>query len=453
MGDSVPSDRRPLTESTTEFEFMRVPKTEFPPCGWNSFDCYGLFINETQALANLEVFVEKLKPSGFEYFCLDGGWYSDYAFLSDPAAPINKRKAVNHIDEWGRFVPSPSRFPRGMGFLADACHDRGVKFGLHIQRGIGRVAVERNTPVMGTNVRASDIADLSSTCPWLPFMAGVDMARPGAQAYYDSWIGLLAEWGVDFIKADDIVAYPDEIEAVAAAIDKVERPILLSLSPGKDPFRPDWPVFERCANMLRITTDIWDRNGDLTLAFSNWEKWEDYGGPSCWLDLDMIPFGALQVYAQQASENAELSGFGTARQSLLSPAQKRTFIAQRALASSALFFGGELTMTPDEDFALVTHPGLLECNRSGRPAKRIYSRRHVDVRRKEAANRGHGYLGIFNTHIVPADVALPLDALGFATGHPVEFVDVWTGKPVPPVQGRLLLNIEPLDVAVLKFQA
>lgn len=430
--------------------FMRVEKTKHPPCGWNSFDSYGLFIDETRALANLEAFVEKLQPSGFEYFCIDGGWYSDYAFLSDSTARIDKREAVNHMDEWGRFVPSPSRFPRGMKFLAEACHARGVKFGLHIQRGIGRAAVAANTPVLGTNVRAADIADLSSFCSWLPFMAGIDMARPGAQAYYDSWIGLLAEWGVDFIKADDIVAYPEEIEAVAAAIDKVDRPILLSLSPGRDPFQPDWPVYERCANMLRITHDIWDRPKDLLTAFSRWEKWEDFGGPSCWLDLDMIPFGALQVYAREAAADADLSGFGTARQCSLTPAQKRTFMVQRALASSPLFFGGELTQTPEEDFALVTHPGLLECNRAGQTARRIYGRRHVDIRRKEAPG-GHGWLGVFNTHSSPAKVALPLDALGFSGGAPQQLTDVWSGRPLSPANGCLTWNLDSMDVALVKF--
>ena len=106
-------------------------------------------------------------------------------------------------------------------------------------RGIPRLAVKRDLPVFGTRFRASAIADTGSTCPWNPDMYGVDMSRPGAQAYYDSVFRLFAEWGVDFVKMDDMSrpydAHAPEIEAAHKAILASGRPMILSLSPGETP--------------------------------------------------------------------------------------------------------------------------------------------------------------------------------------------------------------------------
>ncbi|GAA3263777.1 hypothetical protein GCM10020258_29520 [Sphingomonas yabuuchiae] len=64
--------------------------------------------------------------------------------------------------------------------------------------------MKKNLPILGTRYRAADIADTSSICTWNPDMYGVDMTRPGAQAYYDSVFALYASWGVDFVKMDDM---------------------------------------------------------------------------------------------------------------------------------------------------------------------------------------------------------------------------------------------------------
>ena len=147
-------------------------------------------------------------------------------------------------DEYGRLLPAPNRFPSsagGKGFapLAADVHRLGLKFGVHLMRGIPRHAVKLNTPVFGTNYRAQDIADPKSTCPWNPDMYGVDMRKPGAQAYYDSVFRLFASWGADFVKMDDMSrpydSHEPEIEAAHKAILASGRPMILSLSPGETP--------------------------------------------------------------------------------------------------------------------------------------------------------------------------------------------------------------------------
>jgi alpha-galactosidase len=134
------------------------------------------------------------------------------------------------MDEYGRLTPATNRFPSaagGKGFrpLADYIHAKGLKFGIHIMRGIPRRAVAANLPVFGSKARAAAIADTKSLCPWNTDMYGVDMSKPGAQDYYDSILQLYAQWGVDYIKADDIASpfHGDEIAALHRAIVKLKR--------------------------------------------------------------------------------------------------------------------------------------------------------------------------------------------------------------------------------------
>ena len=208
--------------------------------GWNSWDTFGTTLTEAEAKRQADAMAKHLKPSGYDIFTVDIQWYEPESkgHGYQPGARLE-------MDAYSRLVPAVKKFPAaasGKGFkpLADYVHSKGLRFGIHIMRGIPRQAVQQNTRIFGTNVRARDIADTSSICPWNPDMYGVDMSKPGAQAYYDSIINLYASWGVDFVKCDDISRpynnfQKAEVEALRKAIDKSGRPIVLSLSPGATP--------------------------------------------------------------------------------------------------------------------------------------------------------------------------------------------------------------------------
>jgi hypothetical protein len=147
---------------------------------------------------------EKLRPSGWHYFTVDIQWYEPRS-----QGHVYKEGAPLAMDEFSRLVPATTKFPSavdGAGFkhLADYVHRKGLKFGIHIMRGIPRQAVKANMPIKGTTARAADIAKTSSTCAWNPDMYGVDISKPGAQEYYDSLFSMYASWGVDLVKVDDI---------------------------------------------------------------------------------------------------------------------------------------------------------------------------------------------------------------------------------------------------------
>jgi hypothetical protein len=162
-----------------------------PPMGWNSWDAYGLNIDEPQFRANAQV-LAGLKNNhgwsyGWSYAVIDEGWYLEN--------PLTKAAEFKYSwDAYGRLIPDPKRFPstaNGAGFkpLADWVHGRGLKFGVHILRGIPRGTLRDNLSVAKSSFHAADVADASDTCPWDAGNYGVRNTRAG-QAYYDSVIGL-----------------------------------------------------------------------------------------------------------------------------------------------------------------------------------------------------------------------------------------------------------------------
>jgi len=273
----------------------RIPEfAPKPPLGFNSFDSYLTYLSEDKARALIDVMAEKYRPSGYEYFVMDAGWARDVELY--PGSMYPKKVLGVAMDEFGLVEPCKMYFPGGIKAVADHCHQKGLKFGVWIIRGIPREAVERNLPIKGTRYFARDIADTNSICSWNKENYGIDMTKPGAQEYYNALINKLAGWGVDFIKLDDVVPNPREIVAVAKAIEAGGRQITYSLSPGDVHHDTHLAYYQR-ANMLRITGDIWDNPLSIEKGFSAWEKFQGTERPGFWPDLDMIPFGRLTVVA------------------------------------------------------------------------------------------------------------------------------------------------------------
>ena len=132
------------------------------PMGWNSWDCWGAAVTEEIVRANAEYMASHLREFGWEYIVVDIQWYEPGA-ASHAYHPFADLK----MDEYSRLLPAVNRFPSaadGKGFapLAEYVHGLGLKFGIHIMRGIPRQAVSGNTAILGSDKRARDIADPSS---------------------------------------------------------------------------------------------------------------------------------------------------------------------------------------------------------------------------------------------------------------------------------------------------
>ena len=270
--------------------------------GWNSWDGYGTTVKEAEVKANAQWLAEHLKPFGWQYVVVDMEWY-----VSNPVPEGNSKISIYSLDKYGRYTPAVNRFPSAAndaGFkpLADYIHSLGLKFGIHILRGIPKQVVEKNLPIEGSSFHAADAADTSDTCPWNFDNYGIDGSKPGAQAYYDSIAKLYASWDVDLIKVDCISSRPykaDEIRMLSTALTKTGRAIALSLSPGPAPLEKVEEM-RKYAQMWRISNDIWDLwhstvdyPQGLGDQFANVAKWAGKAQPGHWPDADMLPLGYL----------------------------------------------------------------------------------------------------------------------------------------------------------------
>ena len=408
-----------------------------PPMGWNSYTGYSIAVTEEELLKNIDFLAEHLREYGYDTVTVDNGW-----FLSGKGKGITIK-----LDEYGRPEAHPHFFPRGLKYVADYAHKRGIKFGIWLLRGINRRAVEENLPVEGTTYRMQDIVDKKSYCgwavkPWWNF--GVDMSKPGAQEYYDGLIQKYADLGIDFIKFDDMVPSPEEVEAVAKAIEKCDRPITLSLSPG-DHINVEHSDAYKRADMVRITSDIWDNRGSLETTFRRWEAMQDYTGPEVgsFLDMDMICFGRLYLVNDQGGWDCKFT-----------EDQKRTFMAQRALAASPLMLGGVLYRMDDFSLGLFKHPGILACNRNAVIGKLVHRDGKLDVWRTPHRRRADcGWIGVFNRDAQqPMTVEVNNEQLGLVAGTEYALKDLWADADLPvaathsftiPADGVAFLWYEP----------
>jgi alpha-galactosidase len=432
-----------------------IRKTTAPFQGWNSYDCYGSHINYKLTNENLDAFIQKLKPSGYEYFVLDAGWFRHYDLKPGEIWPSKGDKSHLNFDECGRLIPSEVLFPNGFKEIIEKAHKNGIKFGLHLMRGIPREVVKRNLPIKGTKYFARDIADVNDTCVWSRQNYGIDMDKPGAKEYYNSVVELLSGWGVDFIKYDDIVHKPKEINAVADAIEKSGRVIRLSISPGDD-INPEYYATYQRADMIRISRDIWDLREDIQISFDQWDHMLPYADKGFWLDMDMIPFGHIRVN-YPATKNNLTAGRGYDRMDYFSDAQKKSFITQRAMAASPLFMGGALTTSPKSVFELITEPNMLQCDQNGVTGKLVtrvqnYSSK-IDIwKTPHKTNPDEGWIGVFNRNPYLDIIKFDKKELGLNPEMNYSLYDIW-GKKIMDDTASFIFEIPDDDVVFIHYKS
>ncbi len=421
-----------------------------PPMGWNSWDCWATTVNEGQLLANAEYMEKNLKQFGWEYIVCDIQW-------SEPAPHPTAEDVYRHfprliLDEYGRQMPAETRFPSaagGKGFapIAQTIHEMGLKFGIHIMRGIPRQAVHEHLPVKGTTVTADQVALPNSISCWNGDMYGLNPAVPEAQAYYDSIFELYALWGVDYVKVDDICntnMYPNhpysaekEIEMIRHAIEKSGRSMVLSLSPGPAVIEKAWHL-EKYANMWRITDDFWDDWKLLKGMFERCEVWQKHVSPGCWPDCDMLPMGRIGV------------GFGNERQSKFTFAEQRTMMTLWSIFRSPLMMGGNLPDCDEQTLSLLTNGEVLHLLQHAHGACQIDRTDTAAVWMSEDDEDGSLYVALFNLSDELQTVACPLEELGVSTIK-AEVRDLWQKKNLGIVETELSAELPAHDAALLKL--
>lgn len=395
-------------------------KTQTAPMGWNSWDCYGAAVTEDIVRQNAAFMAEHLKQYGWEYITVDIQW-------SEPTAENHEYHPFTELcmDEYSRLIPAVNRFPSsadGKGFapLAEYVHSLGLKFGIHIMRGIPRQAVHQNTPILGSTQTARQIAKTDSICHWNTDMYGVDPEAEGARAYYDSLFSLYASWGVDFIKCDDIARELPHEEAelilLSRSLQDCGRDMILSLSPGPALLEKA-ELYKQTSNMWRITDDFWDSWPQLYEMFDRAREWCIHAGNGCWPDADMLPIGPIK------------QDYDPALRTEFTQDEQITMMSLWSIFRSPLIIGGEMTGFDDFTMGLITNEDILKMHRNARHSHPVWQR---DIDGTEhilwtaVSSEGGQYAVIFNTGEQDSSVRIPLQDLEIY--HPIHSTELWSGQ-------------------------
>ena len=418
--------------------------SQIPPKGWNSWDCFGASVTEEEVRQNAEFMAKHLKDYGWEYVIADIQWYEPSADSS-----VYHNFVPLCMDEYSRLIPAENRFPSskgGKGFkpLADYIHGLGLKFGIHMMRGIPRQAAHQNTVIKGTSLRARDIS-CNNICPWNSDMYGVNMELAEGQCYYDSLFELYASWDVDFVKVDDTAnsvlygCHKSEIAAIRKAIDKTNRPIVLSLSPG--PASVEHGAFlQKNANMWRLTDDFWDCWSQLLDMFGRLEKWAPYVRKGNWIDADMLPLGHIGIRSSDG-------GAGN-RNTRFTKEEQRTLMTLWTIARSPLFFGGDLRDCDPFTLSLLTNKEVMAMHRDISCSRQVYRDRQMII--WEGISDRAVYYAFFN--ITDTKLRISLDGLKdiCGVGEPMNYgnaVDLWAG-----VVSLQEMDLKSHDALLLKYE-
>lgn len=420
-----------------------------PPMGWNSWDCYGASVREDEVRKNADFMAKHLLPYGWDIITVDIQW-------SEPQAAGTEYRNLAQLcmDEYGRLIPAENRFPSaagGQGFkpLADYVHSLGLRFGIHIMRGIPRQAVYADLPIKGSSFTCRDAARGDSVCLWNMDMYGVEHETGAGQAYLDSIVELYASWGVDFIKCDDMTLldarrgglyHSHEAEMYRKAIDKTGRAIVFSSSPGTWNTDAHDCLVENL-NMWRISDDFWDNWDSLLKQYGLLTDWNPYMGPGHFPDADMLPIGHLSVRFN--NEN------NASRYTNLTRDEQYFMFSLWSIARSPLILGCEMTDMDEFSLSLVQNSDMILCNQHSTENRMLYRREKTGAWAAKGEN-GEVWLGAFNLSDGDAASATLLSELGLEDDG-WNVVDVWTGEEIPVFQGVITVALRPHQGTLLKL--
>ncbi|MEI9944682.1 MAG: glycoside hydrolase family 27 protein [Chitinophagaceae bacterium] len=395
-----------------------------PPMGWNSWDCFGPTVVEAEVKANADYMSDKLKKYGWKYIIVDIRWFVG----NDKAHGYNETNPEYTIDEYGRLLPAVNRFPSaagGKGFkpLADYIHGKGLKFGIHIMRGIPVIAVKNNLPIKNSKAKAADIYTTADQCKWLKDMYTILPGKTGAQEYYNSIFQLYASWGVDFVKVDDLsspIYFTEEVEMIRKAIDQCGRIMVLSTSPGETPFAHAAHV-QQNANMWRTVGDFWDNWKQLRDHFEVFERWNGFRKPGAWPDGDMLPLGHIGIRAERGND----------RMGAFTKDEQYTLMTLWTMFRSPLMFGGHL---PDNDsftLSLLTNRELVYILNNSANNKQLFRDDKKAAWIADDPATGDKFLALFNISgdAAPEEkIPVSLNKIGISENYIIK--DCWSGRAI-----------------------
>lgn len=404
-----------------------------PPMGWTSYQALRPQALENEVRANADYMAQTLKAHGWQFVLVDYSW----AYPNPPAdngGNPNQSRLKNgqyapllNMDAHGRLLPDVRKFPsakdgQGLRPLASYLHGLGLKFGLHVLRGIPRQAVWAKTPILGTNgITADQIADTVNVCPWLNHMYGIDMRKPGAQQYYNSLLELYGQWNVDYIKFDDMgqsqpfAYHKDEVEAVRTAIDDLRRPILFSVAPAQ-PFDSSNHL-RRHANLFRISNEAITTWEQLKNQFVHGAQWATVANAGHWPDADRLPLGWRPKRNEAGNVPSDAADVA------FTDAEQRTRLTLWCIMKSSLMIDGNLPDCTPFVSDLLTNDEGLAVNQQATNARQSSRTNDIVIWTSDAADGQTKNVALFNLSDESRPITLTLSEVGIPKKAHIR--DVW----------------------------
>jgi alpha-galactosidase len=370
-----------------------------PPMGWNSWNCWGLAVDEQKVIASAHAFTNKgLADHGWSYINIDDGW------------EIQKDKEPKR-DPQGNILTN-EKFP-DMKRLGDSMHAMGLKFGIYSSPG----------PLTCGQYTASYLHE-----------------EQDARSY--------ASWGIDYLKYDwcsyekiaKDTSLPERKKpyfVMRDALNKVNRDIVYSLCQYGMSKVWEWGD-EVGGNLWRTTGDITDTWESLKeIGFSQVEN-QPWAKPGNWNDPDMLIVGWV--------------GWGPSlHPTKLTPDEQYTHISLWSLLSAPLLIGCDLERLDEFTLNLLTNDEVLAINQDplGKQAKRVFVDDEIQVWVKELADGGKA-MGVFNLGSKTISYEVDLQKAGINPSG--EIRDLWRQKSLGKFGKKLALNIPSHGVMLVKIK-
>jgi alpha-galactosidase len=411
-----------------------------PPMGWNSWDCLGFDVNESEVRATADFMAKNLKDLGYEYVVLDMNWYA-----AEGPAGADIISPPYHMDQFGRLLPDTLKFPSssgGRGFkpLTDYVHSLGLKFGIHLLGGIPKKAVDANCLIKGTSLHASSITQPETGGYRYPTFHAIDLTKPGGQEYYNSIFELYATWGVDYIKAD-YLPFDSELIGISRASRTCGRGMIISAVPDQIPLH----VLRENAHMFRVGLDLWDKWEWLKRSFFMAAIVVKEAEPGFWPDMDMLPVGMLTVKSPREGEKPHISN--------LTKDEVYTLFSLWYITRMPLMIGGYLPQTDPFTLSAIRNKEALEVNRNSINNRQLYHfNTEFIIWTADIPDSRDKYLALFNISDskIPFEVGVNWDQLGLADSV-YRVRDLWAGKDLGSFRGRFSVPMQSHGAGLYKI--
>lgn len=362
-----------------------------PPMGWNSWNVWGLAVDQDKVKAAADAFVETgLAAHGFQYVNIDDGWEADR-------------------DTSGVILPN-EKFP-DMKALGDYIHSRGLKFGIYSSPG-------------------------PKTCGG--YTGSYQHEEQDARTY--------DQWGVDFLKYDwcsynkivkdrSLPELQKPYRLMAEKLAACNRDVVLSLCQYGMGRVWEWGA-EVGGQLWRTTGDITDTWGSMRSIGFRQHPHYVHAGPGHWNDPDMLVLGQV--------------GWGPRLHTThLEPHEQLTHMSLWCLLSAPLLIGCDLTALDEWTLTLLTNDEVIALDQDplGRQAQRISREMYAEVYRKELHD-GSIAVGLFNRGPTSTDVSVSWNDLGISGKHTVR--DLWRHEDLGTYGGSFSAQIPPHGVVLVK---